>query len=144
MLLHIHCFDSSGMMTLCDMCSVTCRSFQTLWNKFVLAFETILLGSLPIFSKDNLACFHYVICTEPFPLLYDQEFAVVIYNTKIMLVIYGNDVSSYRFPWPSWYFMEHVLLFCHVGWKSRQVGHFFYNFLCVSININPIYGLMCQ
>ena len=42
--------------------------------------------------------FHWVISTEPFHLLYNHEFAVVIYSTKIMLAISCKDVNSYIFP----------------------------------------------
>ena len=34
-------------------------------------------------------------------LFYDRELAMVIYNAKIMLVIYCKDVSSDRFLWPT-------------------------------------------
>ena len=67
-------------------------------TKFVPAFETILLGSL--YSEKTILHVLLGYCTEPFHQLHDWEFAVVIYNTKIMLVINGKDVSSSRFPWP--------------------------------------------
>ena len=57
--------------------------------------------------------FYWDICAEPLHLLYDKEFAVVIYNTKIMPVINGKDVSSNRDPWHTWYLVRH----CHICWS---------------------------
>ena len=70
----------------------------SLWQKFsmkqyVHTSETILLGC-QYSEKENL------VSTEMLQLFYDDDFAVVIFNTEIMLVINCKDVSFYRFIWP--------------------------------------------
>ena len=63
---------------------------------FVSASDSILLGS-PISEKNNnLILLYWVICAEPLYLFDHIQFAVVIYNAKIMLVISGKDGSSNR------------------------------------------------
>ena len=50
---------------------------------------------------------------------------MVDYNTKIMLVINGKDVSIYRFPWPAWYFMWQWLIFRLCRLKIQAYGAIF-------------------
>ena len=115
-------------------CWVTCAH---LWNYFT---------GQPVFWKYNLKCFYEVVCTEPFHLLYDQEFDVVIYHIKIILVINGKDVTVYRYLWSVWNFMWHCFIVwsCFLEVKKSKASFFFYNFLYVSVHGNPVYGLAYQ
>ena len=59
------------------------------------------------------------------PLLYNWELAVVIYYTKIMLIITSKDISAYRFPQPPCFFMWHYLIFCLCCFKVQAGGAIF-------------------
>ena len=57
-------------------------------------------------------------------LLYDQEFAVVMYNAKIMLATNFKYVTFYRFQWPPGILCDIVLSFVHVAWKPWHAVQF--------------------
>ena len=84
-------------MILCDMLSCLQKVLNFSEIKLVPKSETILLAN-PYFENTILNFFYYLISTEPIYLLYNKEFAVVIYYIKIMLVISGKDISSYTLP----------------------------------------------
>ena len=67
-------------------------------------------------------------------------------HKKIMHVINVKHVSSYRFPWLTWYLMWHTFSY-HLGVvleSPDKWGNFFHHFLHVSIHVNPLCGLTCQ
>ena len=65
-------------------------------TKFMLASDTILLGS-PYSKKIILHVLIRLSVLNPSTSFFDWEFTVVMFNTKIMLVINGEDVTSYSF-----------------------------------------------
>ena len=77
-------------------------------ESLVEVFELLWYEVVPM-SETNFLCSLHSICTESLHLFYDGEFAVVIYNTKIMLVINCKDVSPYS---PTLFLVFHVILFC--------------------------------
>ena len=90
--------------TACSMPSLLQMFLNLSVIKVSPASETIMQDSL-YSEKIVLHFFYYIICPEPFHNFHNLVFAVEIYNTKIMLNITCKDVSSNRFPWPSWYFL---------------------------------------
>ena len=81
---------------------------------------------------------------------------MVIYNTKINIVIDSKYVISDRFPWPPWYFVWHYFVIGSCGLKSRLVGKlliasfrltsmlFQYIGACASIFIFMCIWLLCS
>ena len=61
-------------------------------------------------------------CAELLHMFHDQELAVVIYKTKIILLINCKDISSDRFPWPPWYFVCHYLILGSCGMVIKTCG----------------------
>ena len=118
MLLPVHCFDCIAK---------------------VLCFSKLKVTGWPIFQNYNLACFIGLSVLNP-ASIYNQEFVVVNYNTKIMSVINDEDVSVYRVPWPLWHFMWHCLVVRSCYLKAQMSEAIFYHFLYVSIHVKPVYG----
>ena len=132
-------------MTLHDICQVTCKSFQTslVWSLFL----HLILSHWPWAAcalKNNLACLYQVTCTEPLYSHYNCEHAVLIYNAKIVLVINGKDVSSYRFPLPPWHFMWYCFVLQLNCLEIRISGAIFNCVFYVSVHADPVDGLACQ
>ena len=76
--------------------------------KFVPASKATYLGSP---YSDKIIFYIFLdIHAESLHLLDDGEFALVIYDTNILLFIYCKDVSLYRFPQSSWYI--YVIMLC--------------------------------
>ena len=71
------------------------KFFELFWNKVCAWFWKYFTGQ-PVIWKDNLVCFIPVVCTEPLHPFVIWELAMILYITKIMLVINCKDVSSYR------------------------------------------------
>ena len=117
--------------------------FKLLWNKKLCTYQKLFHWAAQTVDKD-FAWFYKVIFAKPLNCLYDQKFSVVIYNTKIMLVTNCEDVSSYRFPWLSWYFMWHCVIFWSYCLDIKACGVVFDCFFYVSICVDPIYWLTCQ
>ena len=53
---------------------------------------------------------------------YHWELVFAIYNAQIVSVINNKDVSSNKFPWPTWYFMTNCcfLVLCFLEIKTCQ------------------------
>ena len=114
------------------------RSLACLLKRNVAGFCNLGLLHVYLICVYFSISFFYIICTESFHLFHDWQFAMVIYNTKIMLVINCKDVRSYRFPWPPSNFVLHYLvlgsysLVIKICWAPCD--HLFY----ISIHIDPL------
>ena len=130
MFLLVYCSHGWMMKTLHNTCQVFWGCFLIFSEiKSVSMSENIFLGS-PYSENIISHVFIKFICAEPLHMLYDKELAVVIYNLKIILVINGTDVSSYRFPQPPWYFMWQ----CLVLWSCCLKIKTSWNFIFIIIN----------
>ena len=108
-----------------DICWVTCRSCQILLKQSWCPCLKLSTGQ-PMLWKDNLVCFIGLPLLNPSTCF----MTVVLYNTKIMLVINAKDVSSYRFHCLPGISCDTVLSLVMLIWNQDKFGKFWPFLLC--------------
>ena len=101
------------MVTLYGVCSSTCK---------ILMSEISLFGNS--YSEKIILCFFIVISTKSCYLRYHWKFAVVIYDTLVILVIYGENICANSYSQLVYYIkINHLILrLCHLKIKTNRTG----------------------
>ena len=88
-------------------------------------------------------CFYSVITTDPFDLFYHLEIAVIVYNTKILLIfIVKTSVLTHSDSLPGISF-DNILSLVESP-ENQDIWGNCNEISYICFNINPINGLTCQ
>ena len=114
--------------------------FHCAFYKLYVCFSSSILFAI----AQRWYCLPYAKSLEPFNLFYYRQFAVVVYNTKIVFVINSKYVSINTFSQSSWYFMWHYCIFASCCLMTHPCGAPLDCFAYVSILVNPIKSIESQ